>query len=193
MQRVEEFAEETGVFGLNLMRRRVPRAEKVFWIGLVFALASLTIRDLQGIIKTFVEDIPISQVLEQMIQEKLHIAIVSSKEGRNIGMITLEDIIEEMVGEIEDEFDRLPNHVHPYGGGWIMGGGVLMKTVAQTTGLSTLNEAESILKLADWCAKRIKEPLVGGEIIDSDGLHVIVRKLRRKKVGEAIVSVQVSS
>ncbi len=142
-------------------------------------------------IKTVVETTPISQVLEQMMQEKLHIALVGSNDGRIIGMITLEDIIEEMVGEIEDEFDRLPTHIHPYGGGWIIGGGVPMKVVVQTTGITTLtNESlETYLKLADWCALKIPHPLVGGEMFDSDGLHVIVRKLRRKKVGEAIISV----
>ena len=39
-----------------------------------------------------------------MIQEKSHIALVVRR-TKNLGMITLEDIIEELVGEIEDEFD----------------------------------------------------------------------------------------
>lgn len=140
-------------------------------------------------IKTVTEDTPISQVLEQMMQEKLHIAMVSTQGQKIIGMITLEDIIEELVGEIEDEFDRLPTHIHPYGNGWIMGGGVLMNTTMQIAGLQTLSEREGSWRLADWFAKKIKEPLKGGEVVETNGLHVMVRKLRRKKVGEAIVSV----
>ncbi len=150
--------------------------------------------NLRGIIrpiKTIMEDTPISQVLEQMMQEKSHIALVGSKDQRIFGMITLEDIIEELVGEIEDEFDRLPTYIHPYAGGWIMGGGVTMNAVVQTTGVSLpLEETrESTLKLAEWCAKKLKAPLKGGEMIDSNGLQVLVRKLRRRRLGEAIVTI----
>ncbi len=141
-------------------------------------------------IKTVLGETPISQVLEQMMQEKLHIAMIASPEQKIIGMITLEDIIEELVGEIEDEFDRLPTHIHPYGGGWIMGGGVHMSAVIQTAGLSGLLELERERgwRLADWVAEKIKGPLKGGEIVEADGLSVMVRKLRRKKLGEAIVT-----
>ena len=81
-------------------------------------------------IKSFVSNTPISKVLEQMIQEKSHIALVIAEDKKNLGMITLEDIIEELVGEIEDEFDRLPTHIHPYGATWIVGGGVPMNVIA---------------------------------------------------------------
>jgi len=151
--------------------------------------ADPTIKGIIRPIKTVTEDTPIAQVLEQMIQEKLHIAMVNTKEQITAGMITLEDIIEELVGEIEDEFDRLPIYIHPYGAGWIMGGGVPMTTVMQTVGLNTLTETESIWRLADWFERKIREPLKGGDVIEANGLNVTVRKLRRKKVGEAIVTV----
>jgi putative hemolysin len=134
---------------------------------------------------------PISQVLEKMIQEKLHIALVGNKEQKLIGLVALEDIIEELVGEIEDEFDRLPTYIHPYAGGWIVGGGVLMSAVAQTTGtlLTSKPSSEGPFRLADWCAQKVKTPLHGGEVIESDGLSVTVRKMRRKKLSEASVSI----
>src|SRR5271156_4863865 len=55
MERVEDFAEETGVYGLNLMRQRVPRIEKVFWIGLTIIFTGLTINDLREVIKVYAE------------------------------------------------------------------------------------------------------------------------------------------
>ncbi len=148
------------------------------------------IRGIVRPIKTVNEHTPISQILEQMMQEKLHIAMVIANDQRIVGMITLEDIIEELVGEIEDEYDRLPTYVHPYVGGWIMGGGVPLNVVVQSTGLNWLMETPGAehLKLADWFARRIKGPLKGGEIVEVRGLQVTARKLRRKKLGEAIVS-----
>ncbi len=150
-----------------------------------------TIRGIVRPIKTVNGDTPIAQVLEKMMQEKIHIALVGDQEQRAIGMVTLEDIIEELVGEIEDEFDRLPTYVHPYAGGWIVGGGVPMSTVAQTTGIELISKPlhDGPFRLADWCAQKLSAPLHGGEVIESDGLSVTVRKLRRKKLSEASVSV----
>jgi len=143
---------------------------------------------------------PLSNLLETMIQEKTHIVIVVSVEGAVLGMVTLEDIIEELVGEIEDEFDRLPVHIHPCGSScWIMGGGVPMSTVASTVGLewpdkSAVRLADKsgsgrVPTLAEWCVQKTGSSLKGGETIESDNLRVVPRKFRRKKLLEATVTV----
>ncbi len=149
---------------------------------------------IQGItrpLKIVNQNTPISQVLEQMIQEKLHIALVSSDTGATVGMITLEDIIEELVGEIEDEFDYLPSYIHSYGTGWVMGGGVPMNVVCQTAGVIWNQSGHEIHTptLAEWCDHRLGRTPKGGEVIEGNGLTVLVRKLRRKKLAEAIVNV----
>lgn len=48
---------------------------------------------------------PITVLLKQFSSRHNHLAIVKSMTGENIGMITLEDVVEEVVGEIRDEFD----------------------------------------------------------------------------------------
>ena len=135
----------------------------------------------------FVDTTPISKVLERMIQEKLHIGLVENAQKQVIGMITQEDIIEELVGEIEDEFDRLPNHIHPYGHQWLVGGAVTMSALAKTLGINWTDH-EGDLKLADWCQRQFTKPFTGGEIIAGNGLQITVRKLRRKKISEAFVA-----
>jgi putative hemolysin len=149
-----------------------------------------TIKGISRPITSVKEDMPLSKLLEMMIQEKTHIVIIVSHENVVLGMITLEDIIEELVGEIEDEFDRLPTHIHPSGAGWIMGGGVLMTTVASTAGLDwSAKFTGRVPTLAEWCNQTFGSPLKGGETIESDNLCVVPRKFRRKKLQEAIVSV----
>jgi putative hemolysin len=137
-------------------------------------------------IMRFVDTTPISKVLERMIQEKLHIGLIENAQSKVLGMITQEDIIEELVGEIEDEFDRLPNSIHPYGNQWLVGGAVPMSMLAKTMGLDWTVEGD--LKLADWCQRQSAKPFNGGEIISGNGFQVTVRKLRRKKVSEAFVA-----
>src|SRR5690348_3888543 len=51
----EEFADETGVFGLNLLRQQVTKVEKVFWVILTLGFAVITINDLRNVIKTYAE------------------------------------------------------------------------------------------------------------------------------------------
>jgi putative hemolysin len=151
-----------------------------------------SVRGITRPIRKVVEDVPLSALLEMMIQQKTHIVIVVSQEGSVLGMATLEDVIEELVGEIEDEFDRLPTHIHPCGSAWIMGGGVPMSAVASTVGLpwQTAAGAGRTPTLAEWCAQHAGPAPKGGEAIEADDLHVLPRKFRRKKVLEATVAVK---
>ena len=141
-------------------------------------------------IKKISEDSPIAHVLEQMMREKIHIALVTDKDGAVLGMLTLEDIVEEMLGDIEDEFDHLPTHFHRAGLGWIMGGGVLMLTVYQCLGRPAEEVSTDVraMRLAEWCAQALGRGVTRGDIVRADGLEVVVRKLRRHKVSEAFLS-----
>jgi putative hemolysin len=136
------------------------------------------------------EDMLLSQLLEMMIQQKTHIVMVQSKSGAVTGMITLEDVLEELVGEIEDEFDRLPSHVHPYSSNeWIVGGGVPMTAVAATVGFDWSNRfaGARVPTLAEWSMQRAPGSFAGGDTFESEGLRVTARKFRRKKLMEAVV------
>jgi CBS domain containing-hemolysin-like protein len=48
----------------------------------------------------------VAELLRQMQQEKFHIALVTDEYGSVSGLVTLEDLLEELVGEITDEYDR---------------------------------------------------------------------------------------
>ena len=52
-----------------------------------------------------IESTPIHELLQKMQRERIHIAILLDEYGGTSGMVTVEDILEELVGEIRDEFD----------------------------------------------------------------------------------------
>jgi CBS domain containing-hemolysin-like protein len=55
----------------------------------------------------------VAELLKEMQQEKVHVAIVVDEYGSVTGLITLEDLLEEIVGEIADEYDREEPQVEP--------------------------------------------------------------------------------
>lgn len=142
-------------------------------------------------IKKVRDEALISDVLAQMINEKAHIAIVITEEDRVAGLVTLEDIVEEFVGEIEDEFDRLPNHFHQFGSSWIVGGGVPIDIIESK--LNIVLKKSSLegkyVSLAEWVFKKLGRIPNRGEIVQIESLQITVRKLRRKKIYECVIDV----
>ena len=141
---------------------------------------------LKGIIRPvhFVDpDSSASDLLKTFIDQHEHIAIVRDAQGRCLGLITLEDLIEEMVGELEDEFDRLPRHVHSLSGGtWMFGGGVQVSEVAAKLGCPPMAASGT---LAAWLEKGLGQTPKPGLILRHDGTEVTVRRVRRGRVFEA--------
>ena len=50
-------------------------------------------------------DTPIDEVLQQMSSHRVQLAIVRDQQHKTLGVLTVEDILEELVGEIQDEED----------------------------------------------------------------------------------------
>ncbi len=59
-------------------------------------------------IETVCETIALSELLKKFTRSYQHIAMVKNESGKIIGMVTLEDLIEALVGELEDEYDKPP-------------------------------------------------------------------------------------
>ena len=135
------------------------------------------------------DSIPITVSLERMIREHTHIALVVDVSNKVVGMITLEDILEELVGEIEDEYDRLPAHVTPSGRAWVVGGGIGLQRLKEVTGIDLTADlpAEDATTLTNWISGHLGRPIRGGDELTRNGVRVIVRKIRRQKVLEAQV------
>jgi putative hemolysin len=131
-------------------------------------------------------DTPVSECLERLIRERSHIALVKDRAGSIVGMITLEDIIEELVGEIHDEFDRIPTHLNKAGDGWIAGGFVSLNHLRDVAGITLQPIGDKPLyTLNDWVVESLGRPPKGGDSVKSDCCSIIVRKTRNVMVQEA--------
>jgi magnesium and cobalt exporter, CNNM family len=146
-----------------------------------------SLRAILRAIPSFRDDTPISAVLENLMRERTHIALVRDARGRVLGMITLEDIIEELVGDIQDEYDLLPVHIAASGEGWVAGGGVSLTRLREVTGidLSTDPPPTQVHNLNGWIAAHLGRAVTGGEILERKSARIVVRKVRRQQVLEA--------
>ena len=132
-------------------------------------------------------DTPVAACLERLIRENAHIALVRDGEAI-VGMITLEDILEELVGDIQDEYDRLPAHIAPVGKGWIIGGNAGLSQIRETTKVDLPTDGQPLPQtLNEWINHRLGRPPHGGDRIAVDSHEILVRKVRRHLVQEAQV------
>lgn len=143
---------------------------------------------------SFDAELPVADCLERLIRDRSHIALVKDRQGTIIGMITLEDIIEELVGEIHDEFDRIPTHLVRAGDGWIAGGFVSLNQLREVTGIALPSIGDKPLyRLNDWVVESLGRPPRGGDVIRSQNYNIIVRKTKNVMVQEAHLSVTEST
>lgn len=143
---------------------------------------------LRGIARPIIEvspTMPVSLLITRFTRGYQHIAVVKSEDGKTLGLITLEDVLESIVGEIEDEYDILPTHVHKLSDvRFIVGGGVLLTKLREATGFELPDEQKTI---SDWLiALKGTVPSVETQFKHGD-IVITVRKLRRSRINEVIV------
>lgn len=140
---------------------------------------------LRGIVRPvhFVDpDESAATLMRTFIEQHIHMAIVRDATGKCLGLITMEDLVEELVGDLEDEFDRLPRHIHDLGNDtWMVGGGVSVAAFAQATGCKPPVPEGT---LAAWLAGEKGSPIARGTKVHHDGVDVIVRRVRRGRAFE---------
>lgn len=148
-----------------------------------------TLQSIRRIIPSMPSDCPIASALESLMRQRTHIAIVRDKEQRVLGMVTLEDIFEELVGDIQDEYDLLPVYALPAGDGWIVGGGISITGLRELTQIDLLGDLPSsgARTLSGWVAGHLGRTVAGGEIVERGGVRIVVRKVRRHQVLEALL------
>ena len=125
---------------------------------------------------------PAAKLLEDFVTRHCHMAIVRGGDGRTLGLVTLEDIIEELLGDLDDEFDPLPRTFYsPAPGVWIVGGGLPLSMLARETNLPLPHRTEPV---AVWFGRLLdRQPRIG-DVHRTESAEFYVRKIRRGQVLE---------
>lgn len=110
-----------------------------------------------------IETIPISDLLIKFQVERIHMAILLDEYGGTSGLVTIEDIIEEIVGEIRDEFDadELPEHHKMAEGHYNVSGKLLISEVNDLLGLK-IND-DDVDTVGGWFMANNDDEVIGAK------------------------------
>jgi CBS domain containing-hemolysin-like protein len=129
----------------------------------------------------------IAEVMREMQAGKNHLAIVVDEYGGTAGLITLEDILEELVGEISDEYDVDRPRVEVLGDGQVkMDGSLSIDEVSELTGVE--------LPRGDWDTvggllyNLLGHVPVEGEAAVFDGLRLVADKVVGRRISQVLLT-----
>lgn len=123
-----------------------------------------------------IETVPIRELLIKMQKERIHMAILTDEYGGTRGLVTVEDILEEIVGEIRDEFDthEIPDIRKIEENHYIIKGTLLIDEVNDLLGINIPNE--DVDTVGGWLLKESLDHQEKPEI-EIEGYHFnIIRK-----------------
>jgi CBS domain containing-hemolysin-like protein len=127
------------------------------------------------------------RLLREFQQRHLHMAIVVNEYGGTAGLVTLEDVLEELVGEIQDEFDREgPLLERRDDGSYLMDGAIGLDRAAEALGVAF--EDEENATLAGHVLTRLGRPAHPGDRVELSGYEITVRGVRGLRVTKLLVT-----
>jgi putative hemolysin len=129
----------------------------------------------------------VADLLREMQREKFHLALVTDEYGSVSGLVTLEDLLEELVGDITDEYDLEEPEIVPVGEG-----------VYRVSGKASINDVNDLLDVdlpdEEWDTvaglvldlfQRIPK---SGEEIQLDGLKFRAEEVQGRRVAQVLIT-----
>lgn len=131
---------------------------------------------------------PIVDLLKKLQTEKTHMAVVADEYGGTEGIVTLEDILEELVGEIWDEHDRvIPDIIKSGNNCFKVKGTVDFTEFAEYFGIDEQTDSSTV---GGWVMEQLGKIADVGDMFRIGNMTVLVSNESERRVKEIIVKIQ---
>jgi putative hemolysin len=140
--------------------------------------------DMQRLVRKFFavpETKPLIQMLEEFRQGKFHMALVVDEFGTISGLLTVEDVLEQIVGEIEDEFDDTPALIPPEGTDMVIDGTTKIRDFENLFEVELPADA-GFETVAGFILYRLGHIPNQGEAVEYEGRRFTVEEVERNRI-----------
>jgi putative hemolysin len=128
----------------------------------------------------------INQLLSDFLKKHIHMAIIIDEYGSVAGLVTLEDIIEEIVGEIIDEHEKQSSEIVPLEkGGWIIDAGISLEKIEDLLTIKIVTE--NSISLGGFLAERLQHLPKKGDRVLYEGFCFQVQQASPRRVQQVLV------
>jgi CBS domain containing-hemolysin-like protein len=128
----------------------------------------------------------IEELQRQFQQRRMHMAVVVDEYGGTAGIVTLEDVLEELVGEIQDEFDREPPKIQKTAEGQMVDGLLQLSEVNAKLGLG-LEEGEAHT-MGGYITGELGRIARVGDRVNVNGRELRVVEMKGRRVAKVLVA-----
>lgn len=132
------------------------------------------------------ESMKINQLLRKFRQQRMHIAVVINEYGSVTGLVSLEDVLEEIVGEISDEYEEVTEKVIPLQeGGWLVDASVDLESLTEL--LDVTFTTEDAVTLGGFLTEQLQHLPNKGERILYKHYYFQVQKASHKRILQVLI------
>jgi len=138
-------------------------------------------------IAVFPETKPLDDLLAELQRQRNSMCVVSDEYGRTVGIVSVEDILEEVVGEIEDETDPHSSAIRPLAGGsWYVRGHVPLGDL-ENSGIALPVESEAFNSVGGYVFSELGRLPRRGDVIAANGFEIRVESVRENRIVAVLI------
>lgn len=132
---------------------------------------------------------PLEGLQQEFQQRRLHLAVVVDEYGSTAGLVTMEDVLEELVGEIHDEFDTEPPQLRQTDEGAIVDGQMLIADVTHALGLPEV-EVKDAHTIAGYIHAQLGRIGHIGDAVMLDSQTVKILEMSGRRITRVLITPQ---
>jgi CBS domain containing-hemolysin-like protein len=149
----------------------------------------MKVEDMMRPVKFIPETMKISVLLKDLQRSKMHMAVVIDEFGGTVGIVTLEDIIEELIGEIWDESDEIEYEMtENTDGSYIALGSANIYDVMERSGIKMDMEDYEGHTVGGFVLHKFGRIPANHDTIELENARITVRSVKKRRIREVMIT-----